>query len=257
MAGIFLEEMNPSFNTKGDAMKPGYFWGHRTKYIHSVGATGKVRFVPNVSHANQFTGVLKGADYGLIRLSSATQPSSSSPLGPGMGLKFLRDGVDSANLVSMFSVDGQPGDWDFFSHDFTTTIAHTEDVKLRLLSKKFSTATDHIQTVGLSDFGGVDQSGQREGQNKFPFRLRFEPTSEVKGRFSKTLAGNDHMVYVDQLKSLPANTSLYNVYAYDGPPQTTGKESLIGKLQLDGKLISSKWGDENLFFRHQKLADDL
>ena len=77
MAAFFLSELAPTFTTKGDAMKPGYFWGHRTKYIHSVGAVGKVRFVPNVSHANQFTGILKGADYGLIRLSSALEPSSS------------------------------------------------------------------------------------------------------------------------------------------------------------------------------------
>jgi hypothetical protein len=26
--------------------------------------------------------------------------------------------------------------------------------------------------------------------------------------------------------------------------------TLIGTLKLEGKLISSKWGDENLFFRH-------
>ena len=115
LAKIFIEEMNPTFTTKGDAMPPGMLWGHRTKFIHSVGAVGKVKFVP--AQGNQYTGVLRGADYGLIRLSSAAKPSSSSPLGPGMGLKFLRDGVDSANLVSMFSVDGQPGDWDFFSND--------------------------------------------------------------------------------------------------------------------------------------------
>ena len=27
-------------------------------------------------------------------------------LAPGMGLKFLRDGMDSASLVAMYSVDG-------------------------------------------------------------------------------------------------------------------------------------------------------
>tara|TARA_B110000305_G_C18793459_1_gene339396 strand:+ start:202 stop:339 length:138 start_codon:yes stop_codon:yes gene_type:complete len=45
-----------------------------------------------------------------------------------MGLKFLRDGQDSANLVSMFGLDGQPGNWNFFAHDFTNHIAGPKGV---------------------------------------------------------------------------------------------------------------------------------
>jgi len=83
--------------------------------------TGKVVF--NVDAGSTvFTGIFEGAKEGLIRLSSAVAPSSSQALAPGMGLKFLRDGMDSANLVSMYSVDGQPGDWNFFSNNFTTHI---------------------------------------------------------------------------------------------------------------------------------------
>lgn len=43
----------------------------------------------------------------------------------------------------------------------------------------------------------------------------------------------------------------------DKPKELGGKETLIGDLVLDGSLISSKWGDEKLFFRHQKMDDDL
>ena len=91
----------------------------------------------------------------------------------------------------------------------------------------------------------------------FPFKLRFEPTAAVHTRFPKVLPGSDGMAYVDQLKSIPANTALYDVYALDAPPQLGGKEQKIGSLQLDGQLISSKWGDEHLFFRHQRLDDDV
>lgn len=99
-------------------MTPGTFWNRR-KYIHSVGATGRVSFVPSNKH---FSGIFQGADFGLIRLSSAIQPTGSYALAPGMGLKFLRNGMDSANLVSMYSVEGQPGETDFFAHDFNTHI---------------------------------------------------------------------------------------------------------------------------------------
>ena len=98
-----MEDLTKTFTGKGDAMPPGDLYGTRTKYIHSVGAVGKVEFVPNPSN---FTGMFSKADFGLVRLSSAVQPTSSQPLAPGMGLKWLRDGVDSANLVSMYSLEG-------------------------------------------------------------------------------------------------------------------------------------------------------
>ena len=100
--GILLISMEKSFDTASDVMPSG-----RAKFIHSVGATCKVKFVHK---GGKYTGIFQGADHGLIRLSSAAEPSSSQPLAPGMSLKFLRDGVDSANLVSMFSVNGQPDD---------------------------------------------------------------------------------------------------------------------------------------------------
>ena len=99
--------MPPTFNGKGDAMPPGELYGYRTKLVHAVGAVGKAEFVPSGSN---FSGMFSKADYGLVRLSSAAQPSTSwlnaQPLVPGMGLKWLRDGSDSANLVSMYSVEG-------------------------------------------------------------------------------------------------------------------------------------------------------
>ena len=146
--------MNPTFETKGDAMGDGVIYGTRTKYIHSVGVTGKVKFVSNGD--SQYTGIFKGAEHGLIRMSSAAQPSGSQPLAPGFGLKFLRDGVDSANLVAMFGVNGTPGDWNFFEKSFTTHIGAASGAALEAVAAKFSTATDFIQQVGLSDIAKFD-----------------------------------------------------------------------------------------------------
>jgi len=241
--------MKVSFEQAGDEMLG------RTKYIHSVGATGKVKFIKKGK--TQYTGIFQGADYGLIRLSSAAEPSKSQALAPGMGLKFLRDGVDSANLVSMFGVNGQPDDWNFFSNDFFTHIGPAQGVALNLLATKFSTATNFIQEVGLSDFAKYDEAGTENSNLKFPFSLRFVPHSAIKALFPKELPGDDYMVYLDQLKTVPANSALYKVYAMDQPKELGGKESLIGDLVLDGSLVSSKWGDDKLFFRHQYMDDDL
>jgi len=106
--------------------------------------------VPRGEHP--FTGVFAGADTGVIRLSCAAKPSKHfQPLAPGMGLKFLRDGIDSASLVSMYSVNGQDS-WNFFHNDFSNHIGPVESLKLKALGAKFATATDYIQAVGLSDW---------------------------------------------------------------------------------------------------------
>ena len=72
-----------------------------------------------------------------------------------MGLKFLRDNMDSANLVSMYSVDGTPGDWNFFSKDFTTHIGPTTGALLAL-GIKFATETEFVTEVGLSNMASID-----------------------------------------------------------------------------------------------------
>ena len=65
------------------------------------------------------------------------------------------------------------------------------------------------------------------------------------------------MAYLDDLVSVPANAHLYDVFGLDGPTETGGQEHHIGTLQLDGSLVTSEFGDEHLFFRHQLMDGDL
>lgn len=246
--------MEPTFTGKGDTMPARLYVRDRTKFIHGVGATGKVKFISNGKHP--YTGLFEGATQGIVRFSSAAQAKEDRGLAPGLGLKMLRDGIDSGNLVAMFGVNGQP-EWNFFEHDFTTWIGAGESTKLKVLSCKFATATKHIQNVGMSDIATFSENGQKVSSPKHPYGLRFAPKPAVKGVFNKlhggkSFAGYDE--YLETLKAVPANTVLYDVYALDAPD---GKQILIGSLELDGKLITSKFGDEMLFFRHQKMEDDF
>ena len=100
------------------------------------------------------------------------------------------------------------------------------------------------------------ENGDSESSKEFPFSLRFEPHSDVYSLFPTKLPGTDPMIYVSQVESVPANSNLYNVYAMNAPQGLGGKEELIGTLVLDGQMTKSKWGDENLFIRHQKMDDD-
>jgi len=48
--------------------------------------------------------------------------------------------------------------------------------------------------------------------------------------------------------------TLYDVFAQAEPGEEFSK---IGKLVLGSRLVTSLWGDNHMYFRHQRLDDDL
>jgi hypothetical protein len=140
----------------GDQMPPGTVYGTRSKLIHTEGVIATVKLTDSGEHP--FTGIFKNGDHGVVRMSCATKPDIAvKNLTPGIGLKFLRDGAESASLVSMFSVAGQDT-WNYFANDFSNHIP-AAPLSLQPLAAKFATATDYVQAVGLSDWATIDQNG--------------------------------------------------------------------------------------------------
>jgi len=133
--------------------------------IHSVGNTAGVKFIatPNTP----YTGLFKGADSAIIRLSCAkgfdktksTAKEAFDNFTPGFGLKFLIDGKPSANLVAMFGVNGVDT-WNFFGRDFSNHIPGASGAALTAVATKFATATNHVTTVGLKTFAEFNQKGE-------------------------------------------------------------------------------------------------
>ena len=103
------------------------------------------------SSTSRWTTLITGSQHVIIRMSLAKQPDPQQlQTAPGIGLKFLRDGVASGNMVAMFSVDGQQS-WNFFKNNFTNHIPALTSPSLLPLGIKFATATRNVQQVGLSD----------------------------------------------------------------------------------------------------------
>lgn len=187
-ATILTESMEPTVDQVGDEMSHGLF-GTRSKLIHSQGVVASVKLTNSKTHP--FTGLFKKAEYGIVRLSFASKPDPKvKSTTPGMGLKFLRDGMDSASLVAMYSVEGQDS-WNFFKNDFKNHIPAVTGNGLLPLASKFSTVTNFIQTVGLSDFAQYSQSGYKVQKPVFPFQLRFHPTGEIS--FSDEYSGTYYL----------------------------------------------------------------
>jgi hypothetical protein len=97
---LFEQDMNLSFDHLGDTMPVG-----RVKMTHPRGVTFKVAFNPVGDHP--YTGIFRGATHGIMRISETVRTTPEKAFtSPGFGIKFLRDGMDSANTVTMFSFDG-------------------------------------------------------------------------------------------------------------------------------------------------------
>lgn len=132
-AGIFAESVKTSFDDYSDV-----FPGGRTKYIHSVGAVAKISLVADPS--SPFSGSFQGSPHGLIRISTAKAISSSS-ITPGLGLKLLRDGVPSANLVAMPSLDGQ-SDFNIAKFNYSNHLVKPNSWALKIVAEKFTQASN-------------------------------------------------------------------------------------------------------------------
>jgi hypothetical protein len=245
---IMFEDMCPTFNFEGDQMIVAWTGNTRRKYIHPVGAVGRVEWVDLGDHP--YTGIFQGSTEGITRFSLALQPDEALlNTAPGMGLKFLRDGMDSANLVAMYAVDGQES-WNFFENDFTTHIPGINGA-LNVLGAKFYTATNNIRQVGTNNWSRYGQDGVEVADPVFPYRLVFRPTGEIE--FSDTYVHP----FTEDLKTIPKDTTLYQIFALDQPEELGGMEKHIGDLILRSEMITSLWGDQNLYFRHDDMAHDL
>ena len=61
----------------------------------------------------------------------------------------------------------------------------------------------------------------------------------------------------DDLKSIPSGSVLYKVFAMDKPTELFGSETLIGEIKTKSALDLSNFGDEHLYFRHERMDNDL
>ena len=140
---VFFSDMKKTFGSPGDEMFCKSDGKCRTKTLHNVGSVAKIKWVSEDTAGHPFTGLFKGSDTGIIRFSTGSAPSGSG-ITPGIGIKLLRDGIDSGNLVAMKDIDGQVG-FDIFQEDFETHLpANSINLGKMLAGFKFSTASSKI-----------------------------------------------------------------------------------------------------------------
>jgi len=119
---LMTESVLTPFEDEWDVMPNG-----RHKGIHSVGAI--CPFEIKISDDSPYTGLLKAGSTveGIARLGSAGDPFASGEgkdLVPGVGIKFLRTGVHSANFMLLHSLNPLPeNNFNFFAKSISNHIS--------------------------------------------------------------------------------------------------------------------------------------
>jgi hypothetical protein len=224
---------------------------NRSKAIHTQGV--HCQFELAVDDKSPFTGILAAGttSTGILRMGNAMDMSAMSF--PGMGIKFLRTGVKSANFVTLREHGATSSNWNYFGAPQSNNVS-PPDVLVR--THKFQQATGCISRVGLSDLCAYDQAGRKATPElKFPYELIFYPTGQA--NFSDAKKGNAQLL--SELASIPAGTQLYDVVAFDSPTAKADsrRKTQVGTLTTTTACHPSLFGDEQLFFRHQRMEEDF
>jgi len=250
---LFSQSACPSLHAVGDEMPIEDDGSTRIKSLHPVGSVGKVKFI---TKENPYTGLFQGAKYGIIRITLQEQPAPSiNNPAFALAVKFLRDGVESASMLANFKPGGGQKSWNLFAENMSNhpTLFDEEDSDVLALKIKFATATPFIAKVGLSDLARYGENGKYfwDDEINYPYKLVFKPTGNL------AFPDEYHGDLEDDLATIEVGSVLWEVYAWDNPPELNGKEEHIGSLILNSPLIRSIYGDTKLFFRHQDVREDF
>lgn len=238
-----------------DVSPPGY-----EKPLHPYGAMAKVSFVPTANHS--FTGLFKGNQCGLLRLSVTGDPADRG-FAPGLAWKAFVDGKPSENVSALYTLTGQGGNYNYFANELSQYVQQEVNESLGT-SLIFSLVTSKPTLLRVDDMAEVNQNGSAASTVKSPTQIYFVPTSEVRNRFSS--AAHD---FRDDLTELPAGTTVYDVYATDREIRTSifpwvtkryaeerrASAVKVGSLKTTSPFTTSHFGDTGIFFKHQRHED--
>lgn len=233
--------------------------GH-TKSIHPHGAVAKVQFKATANHP--YTGIFKGNDCGLLRLSVTGAPSDKG-FQPGLAWKTFVDGKPSQNVSALYTLPGQGNNYNFFANELSQYVRPEADTTLggTIL---FSFVTTKPTQLMVDAMAKVNSNGTAVSKAKIPTQIYFVPSNEVKSKFST--GAHD---FRNDLVSLAAGTKVYDVYATDKEIKNSVLTSLantyakerrnsavkVGEIVLTSQFTTSAFGDSGIFFKHQRWED--
>jgi hypothetical protein len=234
---LLMLDLSVSMDRSKDELPTG-----RKKLLHERGSVVKVEYIADATAP--YSGLWKGA-VGIARLSLAASPEGGASFTPAIALKMFIDGKPSQNLQVMFSSDGQGQNFDFFGNTFTNILPQPQSTATKVAGLLFKKANPFPNAIGLDGFSKTDRAGVSVDRLRAPHKALFVPTPEVKAIKRASTSSVD---FRTDLAKIPSGTVLYEVLA-DGFAQPEPVH--IGKLVTRSAIIAARYGDEQLFFKHE------
>ncbi len=246
-----FQELSLKTNLESDMAPEGW-----KKFLHRRGVMAKVKIVSREN--NPYSGIFKGAECALLRLSITYNPKDSKPVAPGLALKVLRDGVPSANVSALYTLEGQERDFNFLKHPLSNIVPMGDSIGTKLIHRLFKRVTSYPEQIKIDDMGLINEKGDKTKTLKAPVQLFFVPNSKL------TFSSKEHDIRKDFL-NLAAGQELYTIYALESLPKNFNYEKYqekdikslvaqsrpIADIITTSEFLSSEFGDEGIFFRHE------
>lgn len=231
------------------------------KPLHPYGVMAKVKFVPTANTAG-YTGIFQGSDNGFLRLSVTGDPADRG-FAPGLAWKAFVNGKPSQNVSALYTLSGQGSNYNFFANELSQYVS-TEVNESLATSAIFSLVTSKPTQLMLNDMSKVRQTGAVVTTPKSPTQIYFVPNSTLRSRIST--AAHD---FRSDMVTIPAGTKVYDIYATNKEIRSSVVPSLntfyandrrksavkIGEMVLTSKFTTSAFGDQGVFFKHQRFED--
>lgn len=228
------------------------------KAVHAHASLAKIKFVPTPD--TPFTGLFKGADYGLLRCSVTGDPADRG-FAPGLAIKFLIDGKPSENFSALVSLTGQGDNYNFFANEFSNVVPVVNQVGPKLTNFIFKRVSKYPTRLSLEDLSETDQQGQPQPSPRYPAQVFLVANPAVQ------FPDKPPHDFRDDLATIAPGTQLFSVYAIDERTAAAGSPDLldrpdsrqqaqrIGAIETTSEFVCSAYGDSHLFFRHQRFRN--
>jgi hypothetical protein len=219
----------------------------------------KVQFVADDS---EYTGIFKGSDCGLLRLSVTGDPSDRG-FAPGLAWKTFVDSKPSENVSALYTLSGQGNNQNFFANELSQYVSPEANETLGT-ALIFSAVTSKPTRLMVDAMASTNQDGSAASNATSPTQIYFVPTDNVKNKFSTS--AHD---FRSDLVTLKAGENLYDIYATSERIRTSifprwnkryadkrrNSAKKIGSIKLTSDFKLSDFGDNGIFFKHQRYED--
>ncbi len=222
------------------------------KPIHRRAVVAQVRWVPSPHAQKRSWGSLSQEQLGLLRASLTYTPKKRG-LAPGLALKIFRDQKPSLDVSLLTGLDSHGQNYNFFEKPFSNFVPPSKSFGARIVDLIFSRASRPTQMIGFQHFSADDRkvSGSGPIQIFFKSSLRFSPEAhDIRNDFMGLPIGTELGAFFYRSAELESD-----YLAYDSPKSKLFSQSAntcIGSLVLESVFVASEFGDDRLFFRHER-----